>query len=240
MSLLLGPRRALLTRPRPIAATPPIDRLAATYRGHHEDETDASSYVVAGADLGPPSPDRVVVLGLIGGSVDSSGILVSDVKVAGVAASPVVNGSSSRVLALWTAAAPTGERGDIVVTTSSRANRMAIDWWTITGTSQGGYAARNADKPEVVGSGASITSTPVFVPSGGVGICLVRVSAAAPTSPRIVQTTGAPDVRRSARVTTSSLFDVAVDTVVEGPQAWTYSHQSGAVNLMIASIAWAP
>lgn len=218
--------------------------LCLTYRGHYESATDATSYTSTASALGTASSDRVVIVALASGTSGANANF-SAVTVGGVSATRIVNttgGGSTRLLEMWFALVPSGSTGDIVVTASSTVQRLALDWWTITGTTQTTYAARNAANVEVNTNGGSISSTALTVPTGGVGIVAVRVNnTALPTTPVLTQSSGTPTTRNSGMVAGETQYHFVADANVAGSQSWTYS-QAAPIdrNVQIAAISWGP
>lgn len=219
--------------------------LCLTYRGHYESATDATSYTSTASTLGAASSDRVVIVALASGTSGANANF-STVTVGGVSATRIVNttgGSATRLLEIWFALVPSGTTGNIVVTASGTVQRLAMDWWTITGTTQTTYAARNAANVEIAPSNGSLTTTAITIPPGGVGIVAVRVNnTALPTAPNLAQTSGVgPSTRNVGMVAGETQYHLAADTNVSGSQAWTYSQTApDPANIQIAAIAWAP
>lgn len=125
---------------------------------HVESTTDATSYTFSAVDLGIPSADRLIVVGI--SLRNSTAPLVSSLTINGVTATKidgmtVTTGTRAEV---WYANVPTGTSGDIVVSLSSQSLRCGIGVWSVTG---------NPKLWSVMDCSTNPMTNKLHVPSGG-------------------------------------------------------------------------
>lgn len=212
-----------------------------TYRGHGQDATDRSSgnYSFLSSALGTASADRIVVVALQSGSASAAS--AGTPTICGNAMTQATQSlTTSTFLEFWYAAVPTGTACDILVPVGSGTlQRMAIDWWTITSTTQTAYAARSGATPN--NSTSTSQATAGFnIPSGGVGLTAVRIASGSPSSPTLTASGGSVNTRNNASVASESQWDVVGDTGVSGASS-TFTISVGAsAALQIVGISWGP
>jgi hypothetical protein len=211
--------------------------VCASYQGHFEDTTDRStSYVKTSAALGTASSDRVIVLGIGAGS--SAAATIGTPTCDAVSLTKAVSSPATTAqMEIWYGSIPSGTTCDITVPVASGTlQRMAFDWWTITGTTQASYSTRSAATAESL-SGLSKTTATFSVPAGGVAIAMARSSVIATA---FTCNSGTCNTRRGNQVGAESEYDYAGDSGVAGNnQTWTIS--VGSSNFIaVAAITWGP
>ncbi len=111
-----------------------------SYRTNATDNTDASTYTFAAADIGTAASDRYVVVGFAARNQAT----ITSITVGGIAATLVKLQGNTDVAALYIAAVPTGATADIVVTLPGTALRAGIGVWALYGLSASGAAEATA------------------------------------------------------------------------------------------------
>ncbi len=107
-----------------------------TFRDHAIDATDAATYTYSNKNIGTAAADRIVLVGILGGSTTAR--TISSVTIGGIAATVRhTQNEGVHTAALYEATVPTGTTATIVVNWSGAHNRCAIVWWTATGLTSG-------------------------------------------------------------------------------------------------------
>ena len=208
------------------------------WRGYRQLE-GAGPYTFEDAEIGPASPQRIVVVGFF---VSTASGLISSVTIGGVAATRVVSNTAvtTRLLELWEAVVPLGETADIVVTLTAIGTRIGLSWHTIIGA-QAPFAARSGVAPTALASFNIITATlSPDVPAGGVTIAIVSHSSGAGGGQSAwTQSQGDGNERVDQQIAGGPWFAV-YDTRQAGPLAITAGHLLANDNIRIAAASWGP
>ncbi len=140
--------------------------LAVSYIGGAEDVTNASSYSLVGTSIGTAAADRVVFVAAHWGGVFDTAL--SSATIGGIAATINIavsgDGGTNRMVAIFSAAVPTGTTATIALTMSGSTNRMHIEVYAVTGFSSVGDA--QSSTPGAAGT-ADQTLTLTVTDGGG-------------------------------------------------------------------------
>ena len=147
-------------------ATPKI----LAYEAGVNSTSNLTTYTFSAADIGTAAADRMVHVVVAGRATTAR--TVSSVTIGGVTATANVFTSSGSLVnvGIYTAAVPTGDTGDVVVTWSGAMTSMRIGVWSSTGLSSA--TAFDADTSAASPGTATLSTT-----SGGFCICGVVDSA---------------------------------------------------------------
>lgn len=183
-AMLVSPAQAqillgVFDQPFDVAAPPPGGCVAGPticviYRGHQDDGTTRATnvpYTFASQPLGTASADRIVIVAFSSNGVGAGALPWWTVTVNGVTATQAVGGggAGTRYCELWYASVPSGTSGAIVITptnTQTGTNYMAMDYWTVSNTTQTTWAHRSGSSSTQANSVSTIANT-VTLTSGG-------------------------------------------------------------------------
>jgi len=142
------------------------------YQTTLNDTSITSSYTFSSVDIGDASSDRLVIVAASCTQIGSH--TVSGVTIGGSAATIHVNPSATFFSAIASLVVSSGTTADIVVTTSTTAQRCAIAVWTAKGL--------DSTTPDGTGTASgSSPSTSLTTSVGGIGVGIIRHNNSSPS-----------------------------------------------------------
>jgi hypothetical protein len=160
------------------ASAPPTVPFSITAVSNGNSTTATGTYTFTSQNIGSADPSRISCVGIAAQA--GSGVVVSSVTIGGTSAAqvsgaPSTGGASGSLTDIWCLAVPTGSTATIVVTMSVPITRLAIEVYSILGTS----SAVSTGAHNLSSSGTTLVQS-ATIPSGGGAIAVFYLHTASP------------------------------------------------------------